>query len=60
MPTILDLHGWLDDVTMAEYFVHDGVKPLPPHLAGNQPKLWEKQKKQNVERLTPMTFSTTV
>ncbi|KAI9560551.1 hypothetical protein GHT06_011493 [Daphnia sinensis] len=39
LPKILDLDTWLDDVTIAEYFVRVGVNPTPQ--PGNHPKTRE-------------------
>ncbi|KAI9553767.1 hypothetical protein GHT06_019030 [Daphnia sinensis] len=63
LPTILDLDTWLDDVTMAEYFVRVGVNPTPQ--PGNHPKSRENVSKSSNEKpkkstTSPMVFSTTV
>ncbi|KAI9558372.1 hypothetical protein GHT06_015141 [Daphnia sinensis] len=63
LPTILDLDTWLDDVTMAEYFVRVGVNPTPQQ--GNHPKTRENVNKSSNEKpkkstTSPMVFSTTV
>ncbi|KAI9554932.1 hypothetical protein GHT06_020212 [Daphnia sinensis] len=63
LPTILDLDTWLDDVTMAEYFVRVGVNPTPQ--PGNHPKTRENVHKSSNEKpkkstTSPMVFSTTV
>ncbi|XP_057380662.1 uncharacterized protein LOC130703059 [Daphnia carinata] len=63
LPTILDLDTWLDDVTMAEYFVRVGVDPT--FQQGSHPKTRENVHKSSNEKpkkstTPPMVFSTTV
>ncbi|KAI9558500.1 hypothetical protein GHT06_015288 [Daphnia sinensis] len=63
LPTILDLDTWLDDVTMAEYFVRVGVNPTPQ--PGNHPKTRQNVHKSSNEKpkkstTSLMVFSTTV
>jgi hypothetical protein len=58
LPTIIDLNSWLDDVTMAEYFVRVGVNSTPQHSVSSQQK--PNNDKQRKSASSPKVFATTV